>query len=319
LLQPQGRPGAAAASSAPAPFAISCSCGRAVHGLRQQLHQVLPCPGCGRRLFVLPQDCWVGPTAPPAALGRRLVRVGLLAGLIALGSTAAVYVGLRPFLARPAATGGPIADAAADPASQLRRLTDDGRRALREGNFRRARRLLNEARLLGARNPAALPAAEGPHLEQLARQADLLADLLRVPLEEILRQGQRLRDEEEWQAQFADYRGRSVLFDDTVRADSRGRPTLAVYRVAAGGVTARLALEDLTLWQAVPADIPWRMLLGARLAGCGREAGGGWVFHFERDSGVLLTDRGAAAACCPVPLEPELEEVLRRQARWLGR
>jgi hypothetical protein len=60
------------------------------------------------------------------------------------------------------------------------------------------------------------------------------------------------------------------------------------------------------------------VLFGARLAGCFREAGGGWVIHFEPESGVLLTDPGAAASCCPAPPGRELEEVLRRQEEWLS-
>jgi hypothetical protein len=288
-----------------------------VQGLRQRQHQVLACPGCGRRLFVLPQDSWAGPAAgvaPPASLGRRLALAAMLAGVAALGGLAVLFVVLRYSVPRGAAAP----TTAVDEPTRLHNLIDEGRRALADGNFRRAHRLLDQARLLRGRHPAALPAAEVAHLEQLARQADLLADLLRIPLEDILRQGQRLRDEEEWQAQFGDYRGRSVLFDDTVRPDERGRPALAVYRVAADGVTARLALEDLTLWQHLPAA-PGRVLFGARLAGCARVAGGGWVFLFQPDRGVLLTARGAAAASCPVPLEPELEEVLKRQATWAER
>ena len=40
--------------------------------------------------------------------------------------------------------------------------------------------------------------------------------------------------------------------------------------------------------------------------------------HFEADSGVLLTDRGAAEAVCPAPLDPALVDVLKRQAEWVG-
>jgi hypothetical protein len=57
------------------------------------------------------------------------------------------------------------------------------------------------------------------------------------------------------------------------------------------------------------------MLFGARLRDCTREEGGGWVIRFEPDSGVLLTDAEAAAACAA--LEPRLKETLRRQQRWL--
>jgi hypothetical protein len=302
------------ADPAPSAFEIPCPCGQAVTGQRGPGPQVVACPGCGRRVFVFPQSAW-GPAARPAArrrgLPRGLALSALLVSAAALGAMAALYLGLRPFLARPDV---PRPAAGLVASTDARGLAAEGRRALAGGNFRRARRLLADARRL----PAGLDDAELTRLVRLHREADFLADLLRVSLQEILRQGQALRDEEEWQAQFADYRGRSVLFDDVVRADDRGRPVLAVYAVSAGGRVARLALEDLTLWQQVPLDRPRRLLFGARLAGCDREAGGRWAFHFQPASGVLLTDRDAAAAVCPAPLDPEIEQVLKDQARWSG-
>jgi hypothetical protein len=87
--------------------------------------------------------------------------------------------------------------------------------------------------------------------------------------------------------------------------------------VRAGEVEARVALEDLTLLRQLPLDPPRRWLFGVRLANCQREEGGVWVFRFEPESAVLLTDEAAAAACCPGPVDDELHEVLRRQDEWL--
>jgi hypothetical protein len=190
-----------------------------------------------------------------------------------------------------------------------------GREALAAGNFRRARTLLEQAVRLRQREADGLSPAEQRRLAQLYRQADLLANLLHLSLEEVLQQGLRLRDEDEWQAQFADHRGRSVLFDDVVRRDDAGRPVLSGYVVEAGGVQARVALEDLEVLRHLPLDPPRRLLFGARLSGCAREEGGAWVVRFQPDSGVLLTDPGAAA-CCPAPLDPALREVLRWQEEW---
>ena len=112
--------------------------------------------------------------------------------------------------------------------------------------------------------------------------------------------------DEEWKARFArDYEGKSVLFDDAVRFDDsapttgRRRPLLVNYRVVVDGKTVRLALEDLDILQGLPLERPRRLLFGGRLAAVEREEGGRWVVGFIPDSGVLLTDRGAAEAVCP--------------------
>jgi hypothetical protein len=69
--------------------------------------------------------------------------------------------------------------------------------------------------------------------------------------------------------------------------------------------------------QLVPLDPPPRLIFGGRLAGLAREAGGGWVVRFEPDSGVLLTDAAALAACSPVPPDADALQTLRRQEEWL--
>ncbi len=95
--------------------------------------------------------------------------------------------------------------------------------------------------------------------------------------------------------------------------------TLGFYVVRGGDVEARVALEDVPLLKQLPLDPPRRWLFGARLASCQREEGGVWVLRFEPQSAVLLTDEGAAAVCCPGPMDAELRAVLRRQQEWLER
>jgi hypothetical protein len=58
-------------------------------------------------------------------------------------------------------------------------------------------------------------------------------------------------------------------------------------------------------------------VFGARLLGCRREAGGGWVIRFQRDSGVLLTDLGAVIAGTRKAPDEGLKEALIRQQKWL--
>jgi hypothetical protein len=191
-----------------------------------------------------------------------------------------------------------------------------GRRALGEGHFHLAARELNQAVQRRDQQPGLLAPEEDRQLNQLQRQSDLLARLLTHSLQEVVQQGARVRDDDEWEAQFnKDYRGRTVLFDDLVGPDPTGRPALTSYKVAVAGQKVRVALEDLTLLQALPLDVPQRLVFGARLAQCAREAGGVWVIRFEPGSGVLLTDAGAAAACGPP--DREVLEVLRRQQAWL--
>jgi hypothetical protein len=222
-----------------------------------------------------------------------------------------LYLVLRPYLERhhDLAT-------VANPSKDVRDRFEAGRQALAVGSFRRARLLLEETQGMNAKAPGVLSAVEQHELRRLSRQADLLARLLPLSLQELLHQGLRINDDNEWQSLFADYQGRSVVFDDWVRRDSRGRPELANYTVADGKDTARLALEDLSLWQRVPLEPPRRVLFGARLRRMAREPGGVWVVRFEPESGVLLTDARAAAAICPAPLGADLEEVLRRQVEW---
>jgi len=126
------------------------------------------------------------------------------------------------------------------------------------------------------------------------------------------------RSPDEWALQFEEeYRGRSLVFDDAVRRDDRGRPALTDPVAPLEAEAARAALEDLVLLHDLPLDDGPRLVFGARLAGCEREAGGGWVIRFERDSGVLLTDLDAVVAAMTRPPDEGLRRVLARQQKWL--
>jgi hypothetical protein len=238
-----------------------------------------------------------------------LGRLVVVAVAAAITGMIAVYLTLKPYLARgPDDSGSPTA------ALEVPDSLASARQALAGGNFRTARQILEAAQ---EARPPRRGSSEERELRRLHRQADLLARLLSLSLQELLHQGLRVNDDQEWQQIFRErYAGQSVLFEDMVRRDARGRPELANYVVSADRTIARLGLEDLTLWQRVPLDSPLRVLFGARLKGLSREEGGTWVVRFEPDSGVLLTDSVAAAAVCPAPLSRELQEVLRRQAEW---
>jgi hypothetical protein len=195
---------------------------------------------------------------------------------------------------------------------------DAGRMALAQGKFVLAVRELDAAQDLQRQNPGLLSHAERRELTQLHRQAALLANLLPESLEEILRHGAELvhQDEQEWQGVFADrYRGKAIVFDAEVQRDRDGSFQIS-YTVFVRGREARLDLTNVRLFNSLLMQEPRRLLFGLRLAEIHLEAEGMWVIGFEPDSGVLLTDLGAAAACCSQP-EEDLRDLVERQTEWL--
>jgi hypothetical protein len=299
------------------PYEVVCNCGQTVRGERQARHQVVSCPGCGDRVFVLPTSPLALPARLPVerpALPRRWWRAPLLAAAASLVVLLVVFATLWPFLGRPERRGG---NDETTEEGALARQVEAGRHALRQGKFHVAQRLLAEALERRLQEPDSLPAADSRRLAQWHREADLLARLLPVSLEEVARQARLVRDPGEWNLQMADYRRHSVVFDDVVRRDPDNRPSLLTYVVYVDNESVRLALEDLTLLSTLPLDDRPRLLFGARLRNCEREEGGGWVIRFEPDSGVLLTERDAAAIALAGRLDRALEQTLARQQRWL--
>jgi hypothetical protein len=193
------------------------------------------------------------------------------------------------------------------------------RRSMHDGHFRTSLKELDSAEKLCKRYPDLLSNEEYFRLTLLQRQCDLMARLLNESLEEIIEHGLSIGDEGEWQEKFsADYRGRTVVFDDVLRRDAKGRPKLYGYVVQAKGVIARVALEDIQLLSLLPLERPQRWLFGARLASCQREQGGVWVIRFDPESGVLVTDPRETFARILTPVDEELIEVCKRQKAWIG-
>jgi hypothetical protein len=227
----------------------------------------------------------------------------------------ALFLTLLPLLQRAGPSAAPVPES-----DRLRQRIEAGRRKLEDGQFRGALDDLSAALGMCELHPELLSQGEARQVQHLHRQGDLLARLLKPSLQEILHQAAQVRHEDEWQGRFNDdYRGKAVMFDGVVRRDADGLPALRDYEVRAGAETARVALEDLDLLRRLPLEPPPRLLFGARLASLSRERGGRWVFRLQPDSGVLLTDPGAVAACGLAPLDAELLEVLRRQEEWLSR
>jgi hypothetical protein len=297
---------------------VTCGCGHVAAGVRRAHAQTVACSGCGGKVFVLPYSRL--PPVKPLELSvsrntkdrasaspwhRPLTAAGLTLVLVAavFAAVLASHGRKNPSVNLPVESAGT--------------LFERGQKALAEGKVRIAADYLSAAQAALEHAPAALTHAERRRLAQLRREALLLADLLAEPLEDVLAHAAALSelDEREWQAHFAArYRGKAVLFEDEVRREVNGAYQLLGYHLFVRGQPARLALADLRLLRALPLDRPQRLLFGARLADVRPEAGA-WVVHFEPDSGVLITDAGAAAAG-PLPA-PELDEILRRQSAWL--
>jgi hypothetical protein len=298
-----------------APYEVVCECGGVVKGLRKSRHQVVPCPGCGRSVFVLPFSPLppvasadnsikeIPPTAERQPFGPRIK--ALVAAAVALVAIIfIVFLALSPRRANP----GPQA---------INQRMNAGKQFLAQGKFHEAVRELDAAFGLRERYPDALSASDRRDLMQLHRQATLLVDLLSQSLENILFQASEELDEQEWQALFGDrYKGRAVVFFAEVRRDAHANYQLD-YDFFVQDKRAIVELGNIQLLHALPLNRPQRLLFGARLASVGSEAGGTWVIRFEPDSGVLLTDPGAVAACYSRPLEG-LDEVLQRQAAWIA-
>jgi hypothetical protein len=305
------------------PYEVTCRCGRPNRGIRQSSHQVIHCQGCQRPLFVLPRSPLLPApkhqkTAKPYLSAWQSFRVILWPAtvtLLVLFMLAGGIAGWRLYW-QPGKPGS--RQSQPDLSQTLQSVIEEGRKALAAGNFRMAREYLNQARELHQRNPGLLAPAQARELQQLQLQAALLADLLKESLQQVLGNAVKVEGPE-WQAIFTDdYRGKAIVFDGRFRRDVNGHVHLTGFFVFIGNEETRLEWNNLRILQHLPLQEPQRLLLGVRLASARREEGGRWVIRFDPDSGVLLTDPGAATACTLLPPDAELHEVLQRQADWLA-
>lgn len=309
----------------PGHYRVTCPCGQIMTGSRLPVFQAISCTKCGQAAFVLPRS----PLPPilsdsPVKSGLRLTsvrdlvnvlrrspwRIPFLAGGLTLALLITAIILAFSFSSRSRPNSAKPADIA--------KHSRAGREALALGNFNLAASEFNAASALRERFPDALSLTERRQLTQWHRQASLLTALLSVSLEEIVRTAAELQalDEREWKAVFADrYKGRSVVFDDTIRREASGSYQMLGYSVFLRGKPARIELSDLQMMRSLPLESPRRMLFGARLADVRLEAEGIWVIHLEPASGVLITDASTAYAVLPIPPE-ELREVLQRQTGW---
>ncbi len=227
-------------------YEVLCNCGQFLRGERQRRHQVVTCANCSRRVFVLPrspfdvveEESAIASAVPPRSWLRSW-RVTLLAGAGSAGLLFVAFLIAWPYLPRKEEKSAE--PAATDVKDLLLEKIDAGREALAQGKFHLARKMLDEAVHERNQQRDLLRPAQHRRLNQLRRQADLLARLSPLLLQDIVRQGTLVRDPKEWALQMEQYRGWSFVFDDVVRRDMDGRLKLGNDVIDANGGQARLA------------------------------------------------------------------------------
>lgn len=304
----------------PPPFAVPCPCGATLRGHRLAVAQVLPCPGCGRDVFVLPRCPYpppgpahppTSPTPPPRPPGRAVT--WLLTGVAALLLTA-VAAGTVTLLATwPAAPSRPASPAAAQlaPAAESWQAhLSRARGHVRLGHFRLALGELDAA--LAGVGAGGCDTPGHAALAHRRAEAALFADLLAEPLEDLVAHAAALPGGE-WRAESElRYRGRSVVLDTTL-APAGEDDWQVGYAAHVGDEAVTLSLRGVDALRPLPRDGPRRVVLGLRLDGVARARPGQWVVRFAPDGGVLCADPEALAACCPALGDAATAEVLRSQ------
>jgi len=310
-------------SSGVVPFEIVCSCGKAMRGRREERHQVVPCAGCGRRLFVLPMSRlpavgaspFAASSPPPASMLPKR-RSPWLWPLLAGGATFVIIAILFGVLLSSRLTSRlgppPPVDATA---AEIDAGLNAARKALNEADFAKAAEDLAGVQATLIRQPDLLSAAETRKVHQMQRQAALVADWRRQPLERLLRNWAPL-DDEDWERVVRGRLGQPVMFDVELRCEANGRYQVKFPRP--GSEMIRLDLQNLKLLRRLPLNDRQRVLFGARLADVRREAAGVFAVTLEPDSGVLLTDPAVVGAVSLQAPDQALQEVVQKQCRWVA-
>jgi hypothetical protein len=288
-----------------APFEVACRCGRVLRGTRLRTHQVRRCEHCGAAVFVLPRSPL--PPLPAAPLAQAVAVVRRRRWLAPVGAVALALIVTWWFWP-------PTADAPALDAGEFTQRLAEARQQLNSGAYRQAAAQFALLRTARHARPGLLPAQDVQELHHLERQAAALAELCGEPLEALLAHAAAAA-EPEWLADFPHrYGGKAVLLDLEIRG--AGGHFEHSYLLWAGGEPAELDLDDLRLLGQLPLQSRQRMVFLARLASVRREPGRGWVVRLQGDSGVLLTEAGAARVCCPALAGAEFEALLERQRGW---
>lgn len=309
-----------AASVRCAPYEVFCACGKTHRGYRESHHQVVRCSGCGRSLFVLPSSPFPANSHSKGSQSQRIApdvpirqRNPWMWPILAGGTTFIVAViALTLILTSVLGPRQPTQTLVAATTAEVEAKWNAGRKAIDDGDLVRAAQELDEARTLLALQPSLLSTSETRKLNQLHRQAALLADWPREPLEVTLKRWEPL-DPKDLKAVVDGRRGSTVIFDIETRRDAAGQYHVVSKRAVEA---QRIDLQNVKLLQRLPLGEPQRVFFGARLADVQRVAGGLFAIRLEPESGVLLTDPTLVRKCLGQSLDVDLEKVLQKQSQW---
>jgi hypothetical protein len=305
--------GPAAPADSSDSFSLACACGARLTGARLENEQVIRCAKCAAERFVFPKSPLpaLGPHTSAADRGSSS-RWTLWLGPL-LGGTAAV-VGLLVVYWIWFAPSKESEHATAPPALSERLQTVQ--KYLKAGSFRRAGLEAAGITAQQGRHVDALPPAERAKARQLLREAELLGQLVDLPLESILERAIGV-EEAEWQADFASrYARKTVLLDVLVQQTRSGYRV--TYPLRAGLDEARIELGDLKLLAGLDLEQPRRLIFGAALASVRLETSEPvWIVRFHPESGVFLTDAEAAERCCPAWGDADTRALLQTQSQWV--
>jgi hypothetical protein len=292
-------------------------CGTVARGERQARHQVLTCANCGGKVFVLPLSPFTedgtskSPVRQERKEGTAPPRFWLWPALAASATLAVVLVlGIMFFR-------GKAHDKHVSLRPEYDRCVLAGQRALSTGKFVLAATELQQALDLQQAHSELHSLSERRHLTSLYRQAELLSELSAEPIEDILRHAAELLplDPLEWKSIFGQrYQRRGIVFDTEVRRDGHGAYHTD-YAVFFRGKRHIVDLGRVSAFDAIPWQVPQRLVFGIRLEEIDPAAEGIWTIRFDPHSAVLLTDVGSACAVSGQP-EEELRPVVQRQAAW---
>jgi hypothetical protein len=308
-------------------YEIDCRCGTTVRGRRLPQSQTVPCPTCGRPVFVfptspLPQEMLgslAGGTAPDyPALGRigpakfwvgPAIAVAIAIGLVGIGITTIIYWHRAP------AAGG-VQLTAGTASQQWNAHLDAAKTAIADGAYRTAANELDSAATIHDRFPSVANDGDFRSFRRMRRQVALLADLCPESVEEIMRHAFGQSDKE-WQGVFNErYAGKAIILDARFFVDASGRLVID-YQLEASGLRGEWDLQSLRLLTRLPLKTPQRLLIGFRLADISRTGRDTWAVRAQPESGVLLTDESLLGGLS-ISIDGEVREIIRRQATWEG-